>query len=247
MLAGLGTAGYGLYDIDQSRGGLLPDADRRERDEALVLWGGVAAALGLILLLAGLIVAVRGAPARPVPVAGAAAPPSSPAPHDPSSRGALVAGAIGLLLVGGLVALVFYMQSDGEGLFGGGGGDGPTVTSDETHNGTVRAARLTGIPGIDRYAFDDANEGTFVVPADAVACDATLSWDPAAGSGADRLALEVSRGGSVVAAGAGGPGLTVHLEGEGLAGVSHHFAVWPAADVDAVAQDFQLRVVCLRA
>jgi len=255
LLAGLGAAAYGFYDMDKHRNDLFRDQDREEADQALMVGGAAAASAGLVLFLAGLITLLASRPKPTVPAAQPVAASSTgdspkstpsraaPAPRDSQTRNALLAGSIAVLLVGLVVAgLVFSDTESARDLFGGSAQPTHRIVYNETFEGTVQGGS-SGVPGAPVVNISDSNDGQFTPPADAAACTATLTWTPS-DNGAAQLRLRVQRNGTTVADGAGAPGFSLTIEPTGMAGAVHDYAVFPPPAPGIVNQGFTLRVVC---
>lgn len=251
LLAGLGAAAYGFYDMDKHRNDLFRDSDREEADQALMMGGAAAASTGLVLFLAGLITLLASRPKQASPTtpnattsssAAAQGATASPAPRDTNTRNAILAATIAVVLVGLVLAGIFLSDTENaREFFQGSGSSEPTIVFNKTYEGTVQGGS-TGLPGAEPVNLGDSS-GQFTPPAEATACTARLDWTPTS-NGAAQLRLLVQRDGKTVADLAGAPGFTVVLDPVGLAGAAHDFEVFPPQAPGVVSQAFSLKVIC---
>lgn len=192
LLAGLAAAGYGYLDEMEHKEesgplGVAHDDERSELNQGLMVGGGVAATLGLVLLVVGIVVTASGKPK--VEVAGAAAAkPEKAVANRPVSVVWVVAIVGGLLLVllAGALLVPGGAGDNGNGLFSG--KPEQRMLGEDQISGSV-GATFTILGGSQMPASSASSEAV-PVPAGTARAEVEVSWVQVDG-GAEQLQVTV--------------------------------------------------------
>lgn len=270
LLGGLGAAGYGYYDQEQHAEdagplGVAEDSDRTQQNEMLLAGGAVAAGVGLILLITGvilmasgrtrathamnreLVAAASGSGAGATADAADATPPAAAVAtgDDPTRvRRLTILAIVGVLLFATTVVFAVVGPGSIGGLQGSSQAqrsDGLTVIGAETYDRTIPAtATVLGssrTPESTSHAFT-AKPGTDVL-------EANVTWEPAeTGSASIQFSLEIDIDGAwvEVASKTGSSPIVLRVDDADkewdLSGASMRFRAFPGKDGLNEAQDY---------